>query len=80
MAALNPIQLMQLLKKGNPQEVAQQIIQTNYANDPTMRKLLQMGQNNDIQGLKQFAQQYFAQQGRDFESEMNNLMTALKEL
>lgn len=80
MAALNPIQLMNMLKNGNPQQVAEQIIKTNYANDPMMMNLLQMGQKGDIQGLKQYAQQYLGQQGKNFDTEMNNLMQAIKGL
>lgn len=80
MAALNPMQLMNMLKNGNPQQVAEQIIKTNYANDPMMMNLLQMGQKGDIQGLKQYAQQYLGQQGKNFDAEMNNLMQAIKGL
>ena len=80
MAALNPMQLMNMLKNGNPQQVAEQIIKTNYANDPIMINLLQMGQKGDIQGLKQYAQQYLGQQGKNFDAEMNNLMQAIKGL
>lgn len=80
MAALNPMQLMNMLKNGNPQQVAEQIIKTNYANDPMMINLLQMGQKGDIQGLKQYAQQYLGQQGKNFDAEMNNLMQAIKGL
>ena len=78
MAVLDPIQLLTMLQNGNPQEVAQRIIQANFSNDPTMQNLLKMGQNNDIQGLKQFAQQYLSQRGMDFDTEMNKLMQALK--
>ena len=78
MAALNPIQLVNLLRQGNPQSVAQQIIQANYSNDPIMQNLFQMGQKGDIQGLKQFAQQYFSQQGKDFNKEMENFMSMIK--
>ena len=80
MATLNPMQLMNMLKNGNPQQVAEQIIKTNYANDPMMINLLQMGQKGDIQGLKQYAQQYLGQQGKNFDAEMNNLMQAIKGL
>lgn len=80
MAALNPMQLMSMLKNGNPQQVAEQIIKTNYANDPMMMNLLQMGQKGDIQGLKQYAQQYLGQQGKNFDAEMNNLRQAIKGL
>mgnify|MGYP000777478756 CR=1 FL=1 len=80
MAALNPMQLLTMLKNGNPQVVAEQIIQQNFPNDPTMQNLLQMGQKGDTQGLQQFAQQFLGQQGKDFNREMNNLMSMIKGL
>ena len=44
MAALNPMQLMMMLKNGNPRQVAYQIIQQKYPNDPQMQNLLRLGQ------------------------------------
>lgn len=80
MAVLDPMQLMNMLKNGNSQQVAEQIIKTNFSNDPIMMNLLQLGQKGDVQSLKQFAQQYLSQQGKDFNKEMNNLMKTIKEL
>ena len=77
---LNPMQLLGMLKSGNPQEVATQIIQQNFSSDPMMQNLLKMAQSGNEQGIKQFATQFFSSQGRDFNSEMNNLMSALKNM
>lgn len=79
MSFLNPMMLA-LLKQGDPRMVVQQIIQTNYPNDPMMRQLYQMGVNNDTQGLQQFARQFFSQQGRDFDAEYNNLLAQLRSM
>lgn len=80
MATLNPMQLIMMLKQGNPQQVAQQIIQNNFPNDPNMQNLLQMGQRGDVQGLQQIAQQMLGSQGKDFKTEMDNLMNTMKHL
>lgn len=80
MATLNPMQLISLLKGGNPQVVVQQIIQQNFPNDPTMQNLLKLGQQGDVKSLEQFAQQFFSQRGLDFNSEMKNLMSIMKNL
>lgn len=80
MASLNPIQLLNLLRSGNPQAVAQQIIQQNYPNDPTMQQLLELGHQGNIQALNQFAQQFFARSGRDFQSEFNSFMASLNQM
>lgn len=80
METLNPMQLISLLRGGNPQQVVQQIIQTNYPNDPTMQQLLQYAQQGNTQALNQFAQQLFARSGRDFQSEYQSLMDMIRRL
>ena len=74
MSILNPLSLLTQIQQGNPRDVAQQIIQTNYRNDPMMQSILQMGLNNDTKGLEQMARQLLGQQGRDFDTELANLM------
>ncbi len=80
MGNLNPMQLLMNLKNGNPQQVAQSIIQNNFPNDPTMQQLLKMGMNNDVQGINKFAQEYFSKQGLDFNNEMQTLMNAIRNM
>lgn len=80
METLNPMQLISLLRGGNPQQVVQKIIQTNYPNDPTMQQLLQYAQQGNTQAINQFAQQFFARNGRDFQSEYQSLMDTIKQL
>ena len=77
---LNPMQLMQMLRQGNPKAVAQQIIQTNYPNDPNMQQLLQLGMKGDTSTLSQIAQQIFSQQGRNFNVELQSLINTTKNL
>lgn len=77
---LNPTQLLSMLKSGNPQQVATQIIEQNYKSDPLMQNLLQMAQSGNVQGIQQFATQFFKNQGTDLTSEMNNLMNTLKQV
>lgn len=78
MANLNPMQLLNLLRSGNPQAVVQQIIQQNYPNDPTMQRLIELGRQGDTQAINQFAQQFFARNGRDFQSEFQTFMNSFR--
>lgn len=78
MPVLNPYSIISMIKQGNPRQVAQQIIQTQYAHDPMMQQIYQMGLNNDVKGLEQFARQYFGQQGRDFDAELNRLLNEVR--
>ena len=80
METLNPIQLLSMLRGGNPQQVVQQIINTQYPNDPTMQQLLQYARQGNTQAINQFAQQLFARNGRDFQSEYQSLMDTIKQL
>jgi hypothetical protein len=42
MANLTPFQMIHMLKSGNPKQLAEQIIQENYPNNPMMQNLLHM--------------------------------------
>ena len=79
MQFLNQMMLMSILRQGNPKAAVEQLMQTQYRNNPTMQQLYQMGLNNDTQGLEQYARQVFAQQGRDFDAEYNSLMSQLNQ-
>lgn len=78
MAAINPMNLMMMLKNGNPRQVAMQIIQNNYPNDPRMNQLVQMADRGDIQGLQRIAEEALGAQGKNFSAEMSNLMQSIR--
>lgn len=80
MAAINPIQMMMMLKNGDPKTVAEQIIHDNYSNNPMMANLLELGNKGDTQGLEKIAQQILQNQGRDFNTEFQNLMAMAKNM
>lgn len=80
MANVNPMQLISMLRGGNPQTIAMQLVKQNFPNDPTMNSLIEMGQKGDVKGVEEFAKQYFGQQGKNFEQEMSNFMQMLKGL
>ena len=77
MATMNPMNLMMMLKNGNPRQVAMQIIQNNYPNDPRMSQLVQLAERGDTQSLQKIAEQMFGAQGKNFSAEMSNLMQAI---
>lgn len=79
MANLNPIQLLSMIKSNGPQVMAQQLFQNNFSSNSDMQNLMQMANRGDLQGVQRFAQQFFKQQGRDFNLELNSLMRFIKE-
>lgn len=75
---MNPLQIMGMLKSGNPQQIAMSLIQQNFPNVPTIQNLVQYAQKGDIQSLEQFASQMFQSQGLDFNTEMSNFMSMIR--
>lgn len=78
MAALNPLQLMSMLKRGNPRMVAMQIVQQNYPNDPTAQNLVQMAERGDTQNLERVVGNMLGAQGKNFSAEMQNLLNGVR--
>lgn len=76
---LNPMQLMMMLKQGNPRDVAMQIINTNFPNDPTLHNLIQMAERGDTQNLQKIVGNMLGTQGKNFSAEMQNLLNAVKQ-
>lgn len=80
MASLNPMQLMLMLKNNNPKDVALQLIEQNFANDPLAKQLIEMGMNNNTAGLETLATDILSKRGLKFSDEMNALMEAVKHM
>ena len=78
MANLNPMQLLSMIRNGGPQMVAQQLFQNNFSSNADMQNLMQMANRGDSQGIQRFAQQFFGQQGRDFNSEFSNFLNLFR--
>lgn len=78
MANMNPLVMLSLLKNNNPKSLAQQLFQTNFSSNPNMQSLMQMAKKGDSQGVQQFAQNYFNQMGKDFNTELNTFMQMVR--
>lgn len=79
MAALNPQQLMMMLKQGNARQVAMQIVQQNYSNDPMAYNLIQMAERGDVQNLEKVVGNMLGAQGKNFSAEMQNLLNGVRQ-
>lgn len=71
---MNPMQLLQQLKAGNPKQVASYIIQNNFRDNPEMQNLLALGERGDVQTLQKIAQQQLGAQGIDVQTALNSLL------
>lgn len=76
---LNQNALMSMLKYGgNPRDIAIQIINQQYPNDPFAHNLLQMAERGDTQNLQQVVGRMLGAQGRNLSAEMQNLFGTLR--
>lgn len=67
----NPMQFMSMLKSiKNPKEAVINMIKSN--NNPMLKNLVEMAEKGDTKGVENFARNFYAQQGRDFDQEFNN--------
>ena len=73
----NPMQFMSMLKSiKNPKEAVINMVKSN--NNPMLKKLVEMAEKGDTKGVENFARNILREQGRDFDSEMNNFMKNFK--
>ena len=74
MYPVNPLMLIQMIKQGqNPQQLLMSILEGSAANNPINSNLLDMVKNRKTADIEAFARNYFASQGKDFDSEFKAL-------
>ena len=70
MYPVNPMMLIQMIKQGqNPQQLLMSILEGSAASNPINANLLDMVKNRKTAEIETFARNYFASQGKDFDSE-----------
>ena len=70
MYPVNPMKLFQMIKQGqNPQQLLMSILEGSAANNPVGANLLEIVKHNKTADIETFARNYFASQGKDFDSE-----------
>ena len=73
----NPMQFMNMLKSiKNPKEVVINMIKSN--NNPMLKNLVEMAEKGDTKSVENFARNFYAQRGRDFDKEFNNFKDMFK--
>lgn len=73
----NPMQLMNMLKGiKNPKEAVLNAVKGN--DNPIIKNIVEMAKKNDIKGLENFTRNIMKEQGRDFDSEVNEFMKYFK--
>lgn len=62
---MNPINIIQMMKSGNPQQVIQSMIESNpnIQNNPLAQNAMKMYQNGDTRGLQNMAENMCKERG-----------------
>ena len=74
---MNPMQLMQMLKRGNPQSFVFQMLEQNAQNNPFFANILQLARNNKTTEIEQIAMNMCKEKGIDFNKEFNSFKSNL---
>ena len=74
---MNPMQLMQMLKSGNPQSFVFQMLEQNAQNNPFFANILQLAKNNKTTEIEQIAINMCKEKGIDFNKEFNSFKSNL---
>lgn len=70
----NPMQLMQMMKSGNPQQIVQQLIgNSQLMQNPIAKNAMQMAQNGDTKGIEQMARNLCKEKGLNPDEAMNQI-------
>ena len=74
---MNPMQLMQMLKSGNPQSFVFQMLEQNAQNNPFFANILKLAKSNKTSEIEQIAINMCKEKGIDFNKEFNSFKNNL---
>lgn len=73
MNAINPMQLIQLIKGGqNPQQLVMQVLKQQANNNPILNNAMNLAQQGNTSALQTLARNLAQQRGLDFDTEFAN--------
>ena len=70
---MNLMNIMQMIKGGNPRQIIQQMLKDNcqFANNPIVMNMLDMAKSGDISGIEQIGRNIAKEKGIDFDKEFS---------
>ena len=74
---MNPFQMIQTLKGGNPQSFVFQMLEQNAQNNPFFANILQLAKSNKTNEIEQIAVNMCKEKGVDFNKEFNSFKNNL---
>lgn len=70
---INPMQLMQMMRNGNPQQVLINILTQQAGSNPVMKNALDMVQRGDTKGIESLARNVAKEKGIDADQAVANI-------
>lgn len=71
---MNPFNIMQMIKSGNPQQIIQQMINNSQImSNPMAQNAMQMAQKGDSKGIEQMARNLCKEKGLNPDDVMNQI-------
>ena len=70
----NPMQLIQMMRSGNPQQLLQRMMgNSQIMSNPIMKNTMQMAQQGNIQGIEQMARNLCREKGLNADDVFNQI-------
>ena len=71
---MNPLNIFQMMKSGNPQQFLQQMMGNNQImSNPLIKNAMQMAQKGDMQGVEKMARNLCHEKGINADEMMNQI-------
>lgn len=71
---MNPLNIFQMMKNGNPQQFLQQMMGNNQImSNPLMKNTIEMAQKGDMQGIEQIARNLCKEKGLNADDVINQI-------
>ena len=71
---MNPFNIMQMMKSGNPQQIIQQMMNNSQImSNPMAQNAMQMAQKGDSKGIEQMARNLCKEKGLNPDDVMNQI-------
>ena len=71
---MNPLNIFQMMKNGNPQQFLQQMMGNNQVmRNPLMKNTIDMAQKGDMQGIEQMARNLCKEKGLNADDVINQI-------
>lgn len=70
----NPMQIMQTIRGGNPQQMLMSMMKQNAGNNPVLNNALNMAEKGDMDGVEQLAKNLCKERGIDPDNAVKQIM------